>query len=224
MLELYIIVILRYYFCLGKFVTTYYEINNTFNNLPGRWRLMSAATRDHSLNVEMPEDVTYVSTPNESTDLKIICDESWHDTLCLSFIREYKQYLQTLGFVPLETDEKKYELFFTIQLNKINHVIMFREQTILKTNVNNMCYVQKPMLGGIMIFTIELNEPFFTVKLHAIECCRLQQKVSRNLFNQVSYRSDLIPPYFRRILKLCKINFKKKHFQFFIIIIIKIRL
>lgn len=53
-------------------------------------------------------------------------------------------------------------------------------------NVNKtLCYVQKPMLGGIMVFTIELKEPFFTVKLHAVECCRLQQKVSRNLFNQV---------------------------------------
>lgn len=69
---------------------------------------MSAATRDHSLNVEISEDVTCVYTPNESSDLKIICDESWHDELCFSFIREYKQYLQTLGFVPLETDEKKY--------------------------------------------------------------------------------------------------------------------
>lgn len=75
-----------------------------------RWRLMSAATRDHSLNVELAEDVAHFSS--SEIDVRNMHDESWHDELCSSFIREYKQYLQILGFVPLETDEKKYFFYF----------------------------------------------------------------------------------------------------------------
>lgn len=79
-----------------------------------RWRLMSAATRDHSLNEEMFSD-NFTSGEQENNESISLYDESWHDELCAGFIREYKQYLLTLGFVPLEADGKKY-LFIQLQL------------------------------------------------------------------------------------------------------------
>lgn len=127
-----------------------------------KWRLQSAATRDHSLspNRLVRCDMHKLNSrsdqdPDTNTRGHGI---SWHVHLCSYFIKEYKQYLQTLGFVPLELDPPP------------PHYAL--------------CHVQKPMLGGIMVFAIQLKEPFFTVKLHAVECCRLQQKVSRNSVNQ----------------------------------------
>ena len=42
------------------------------------------------------------------------------------------------------------------------------------------------MLGGVLLFEIHLSQPFFIVKLHIIECSRLQTKTSSALVNQVS--------------------------------------
>lgn len=47
------------------------------------------------------------------------------------------------------------------------------------------------MLGGVLLFEIHLSQPFFIVKLHIIECSRLQTKASSALVNQVSYLTFL---------------------------------
>lgn len=62
------------------------------------WRLQSAATRDHSINT--PSLEKYANEQN------LFANEVWHETLCLSFITEYKRYLQTLGFMALEVEKK----------------------------------------------------------------------------------------------------------------------
>jgi hypothetical protein len=31
-------------------------------------------------------------------------DDKWHNALCANFVHEYKQYLQTLGFIPIHTE------------------------------------------------------------------------------------------------------------------------
>lgn len=46
-------------------------------------------------------------------------------------------------------------------------------------------YLKKSMLGGILLFEIYLSQPFFIVKLHIIECNRLQTKTSSGMVNQV---------------------------------------
>jgi hypothetical protein len=50
---------------------------------------------------------------------------------------------------------------------------------------NNVCYLQKSLLGGILLFEILLCEPFFHAKLHALERSRLQSKSSSNVLSQV---------------------------------------
>lgn len=54
-----------------------------------RWRIKSAATRDHSL-----------------IQIEGVVDETggWHRDLCYTFVSDYKRYLQTLGFTPLVLD------------------------------------------------------------------------------------------------------------------------
>lgn len=57
-----------------------------------RWRLQSAATRDHSL------------IQDNHIDAIADDDGTWHKELCYAFVVEYKRYLQTLGFTPLLID------------------------------------------------------------------------------------------------------------------------
>lgn len=61
-----------------------------------RWRLKAASTRDHSL---FPSQVIQIAD-------KMISDEkeSWHSELCYGFFQEYRNYMQTLGFMPLQID------------------------------------------------------------------------------------------------------------------------
>lgn len=51
-------------------------------------------------------------------------------------------------------------------------------------------FMQKALLGGILIFTIELREPFLITKLHAIEYNRLHVNNSRAAINQVNIGSN----------------------------------
>lgn len=57
-----------------------------------RWRIESAATRDHTIY----SPGIYINIINDA--------DVWHETLCQGFIIEYKRYLQTLGFMPLQIE------------------------------------------------------------------------------------------------------------------------
>jgi hypothetical protein len=58
---------------------------------------------------------------------------------------------------------------------------------------NNVCYLQKSLLGGILLFEILLCKPFFHAKLHALECSRLQSKSSSALISQVCEMTSFQP-------------------------------
>lgn len=68
-----------------------------------RWRIQSASTRDHSLS---PPPIVSISH-NFIQGRKYASTEeleNWHSNLCYGFISEYKRYLQTLGFIPLQIE------------------------------------------------------------------------------------------------------------------------
>ena len=46
---------------------------------------------------------------------------------------------------------------------------------------NRIMYLQKSLLGGILIFEIFISEPFFYTKLHALEASRIQQKMIQSV-------------------------------------------
>ncbi|XP_072752702.1 KICSTOR complex protein SZT2 [Anoplolepis gracilipes] len=140
------------------------------------WRLQSAATRDHSLtppqtsdfnlndglNVSHQQSSQAVQSKQEATNAIMI---KWHQELCKSMLSEYKQYLQILGFNPIQVESP----------HKIDEEHAQQQQSY---------YLKKPMLGGILLFEIHLSQPFFIVKLHIVEYNRLQTKTSSGMMNQ----------------------------------------
>ncbi|XP_076162167.1 KICSTOR complex protein SZT2 isoform X3 [Ptiloglossa arizonensis] len=132
------------------------------------WRLQSAATRDHSLTVQsalnasinVHQHLSQMQTNrNEQTDVV-----QWHQELCSLMSSEYKQYLETLGFNQ-------------VQVEPIDRSSKGQTQ-------QESYYLKKSMLGGVLLFEIYLSQPFFIVKLHIIECSRLQTKTNSALVNQ----------------------------------------
>ncbi|CAH0562057.1 unnamed protein product [Brassicogethes aeneus] len=126
-----------------------------------RWRLKSAATRDHSL---YPSQAIQIADKLSDED-----KESWHTELCYAFFTDYRQYLQTLGFMPLQIDSPHK-----------NTGLWIKD----KSSYNSVFFIQKTILGGILLFTVEISEPFFITKLHVIECNRLQNISSRASINR----------------------------------------
>ncbi|XP_024942950.1 KICSTOR complex protein SZT2 isoform X2 [Cephus cinctus] len=138
------------------------------------WRLQSAATRDHSLtpppnvlsNVNLqpqsPSNSQYGKSGNGHLNDSVVTE--WHQELCDSMLSEYKQYLEVLGFNPVQVESNR--------------------KTDGNSNKERSCYLQKSMLGGVLLFEINLAQPFFIVKLHIVECSRLQTKTSSALVNQ----------------------------------------
>ncbi|CAG9855485.1 unnamed protein product [Phyllotreta striolata] len=125
-----------------------------------RWRLKTFSTRDHSL---YPSQAIQLADKMASEE-----KELWHTELCYSFFQEYKHYMQTLGFMPL-------------QIENLHKTGLWIND---KSSHNNVFYIQKTILGGILIFTVEFSEPFFLTKLLAIECNRLQNINSRASINR----------------------------------------
>ncbi|XP_043281050.1 KICSTOR complex protein SZT2-like isoform X2 [Venturia canescens] len=139
-----------------------------------QWRLQSAATRDHSLTPvsslfpsaltqhQLSQQSPWKMEPGSSSKDNILT--AWHQQLCTSMLNEYKQYLQVLGFNPVQIDEGR--------------------QDDTEPNHSQNYYLKKSMLGGVLLFEIHLAEPFFIAKLRIVECSRLQTKASSALVNQ----------------------------------------
>ncbi|KAF5284426.1 hypothetical protein FQR65_LT13560 [Abscondita terminalis] len=130
------------------------------------WRIQSASTRDHALSPSL------INTNNQIDARRLSkTDENiWHNTLCQGFIAEYKRYLQTLGFIPLQIENPHKKRSFFLKPDWMT--------------MDSTFYLQKALLGGILIFSIYFKEPFFIIKLHAIECNRLQSGNACSAKNQ----------------------------------------
>lgn len=75
------------------------------------WRLQSAATRDHSLtptssciSESAAAQLNTTSRKMKDTDQSNPIMNEWHRELCFHMLSEYKQYLQILGFNPVQTE------------------------------------------------------------------------------------------------------------------------
>ncbi|CAK9801279.1 KICSTOR complex protein SZT2 [Anthophora quadrimaculata] len=133
------------------------------------WRLQSAATRDHSLTVQPSLSASISVYQQLSQQMQRNQEEQtniskWHQELCNLMLSEYKQYLQILGFSSVQIESPDKSLDGQVQQQSY--------------------YLKKSMLGGVLLFEIHLSQPFFIVKLHIIECSRLQTKTSSALINQ----------------------------------------
>ncbi|KAK7862806.1 hypothetical protein R5R35_004159 [Gryllus longicercus] len=170
-----------------------------------RWRIQSAATRDHLLSLSSNMETSHLADSKVKTSrssagstktsdalgimsqqtavsppqiLRRDSEDKWHHALCINFIQEYKQYLQTLGFIPIQTEAPASKKSVRPGGTKAKEV-HYKEYP-----ESNVCYLQKSILGGILLFEISMCEPFFVAKLHALECSRLQSKTSSALVSQ----------------------------------------
>lgn len=126
------------------------------------WRLQSAATRDHSLTTAA-EQSTLNNCHQEKHKGQDESNEKWHRELCESMLKEYREYLHFLGFCSVDVEVK-------------NSEGQAQQQSY---------YLKKSMLGGVLLFEIQLSQPFFIVKLNIIECSRLQTKTNQFMLSFV---------------------------------------
>ncbi|PSN35424.1 hypothetical protein C0J52_13195, partial [Blattella germanica] len=174
-----------------------------------RWRVQSAATRDHALSSvtasqaaisspvgsSAPASMTKshhsrhasgnssasgpgtVVTGTPSPTLRRQSDDKWHNTLCANFVLEYKQYLQTLGFIPIQTEPssprkgvKGAVAAGKVQVREGEENSSARRQGQGKhpDKENNVCYLQRSLLGGFTLgFLDECDKIKILMHLHS---------------------------------------------------------
>ena len=133
------------------------------------WRWQTAVTRDQALpparevaarprpRARHPSETSCRSGGRPSPRLRRqAADERWHETLCSSLLGEYLQYLQTMRFLPLQYGLKG------------------RRPDASEPPV--CAYLHRVIIGGggYLLFQIGVEEPFFYVKLYALEGLRMR--------------------------------------------------
>ena len=118
--------------------------------------------------------------------LRVNQNERFHSELLSSFFQEYIQYLQTLGFMLIDLKQsvnKKSRSNLQQDSSSSDSGQVRRRHTTGKTSKieNKTMYLQKSLLGGILIFEIGIAEPFFYTKLHALEASRIQLRTNQQL-------------------------------------------
>ena len=162
-----------------------------------RWRWQANATRDHAA-AEFPSVVEEgvagwgrgsgeVRARNTSTasPRPAQSGHSFHAGLVSHYAQEYIQYLQTLGFMLIELRPPP------AQSSKRSKSSLGEEGGAGRRRhttgragpgggtARQTSYLQKSLLGGILIFEIGVCEPFFYTKLHALEAGRIQLRTSQ---------------------------------------------
>ncbi|XP_050434218.1 uncharacterized protein LOC126841666 isoform X2 [Adelges cooleyi] len=124
-----------------------------------RWRLESAATRDHSLDA-------YKTRTTEPPPL-------WHRKLCARFSQAYAEYIETH---PAVTG------FQLVQIGKQQHTAghhhAVNDSTGNETDISKAttCYLKKSVPGingGLLLIETGVSQPFYYVKMCCVERARL---------------------------------------------------
>ncbi|XP_023223130.1 KICSTOR complex protein SZT2-like [Centruroides sculpturatus] len=121
---------------------------------------------------------------------RLITEEAWHFTVCSHYIQEYIQYLQTLGFLPIQTrgptprqskslkskdDEKLH--------GKGTHISAFSHPRTSNCGLS-VYYLIRSMLGGLLVFEVGFSDPYAFCHLYSLECLRLKSNNSRFMSSQ----------------------------------------
>ena len=132
-------------------------------------------------------------TGSPKLSLKVNQSETFHSELLANYFQEYVQYLQTLGFMTIEpkTLSKKSSVKTSApeegpgRRRQQSAVTFTSEQAkppvVVAQKEPKTVFLQKSLLGGILIFEIGISEPFLITKLHAMEASRIQLKSNQSL-------------------------------------------
>ena len=114
--------------------------------------------------------------------LRVNQNERFHSELLSNFFQEYIQYLQTLGFMLIDLKQSVNKKSRGTQDSSDSGQVRRRHATGKSSKIENKTmYLQKSLLGGILIFEIGIAEPFFYTKLHALEASRIQLRTNQQL-------------------------------------------
>jgi hypothetical protein len=122
-------------------------------------------------------------SPQPTPPLLKTGSEQYHADLVANFIQENVQYLQTLGFQVIQLSSQQASRRSgrpSVAEKSTEDLRVTRARVMSATGPTSknrarpqMVYLQKSLLGGILIFEIGVWEPFFVLKLHALEAQRL---------------------------------------------------
>ena len=113
-------------------------------------------------------------------------DEKFHADLITNFFQEYEQYAQTLGFSLINLHPGSFRRSGRISVTTLEGSERKRRHTAGTPKTKpKVVYLQKSLLGGLLIFEIGISEPFFYTKLHALEAQRLHPLSNQNLSNKL---------------------------------------
>ena len=120
--------------------------------------------------------------------VRVNLDEKFHLDLVSNFFQEYEQYLQTLGFTLINISHPKVtrKTRNSIESSVDRPVLRRRTATSSSKMKSKVVYLQKSLLGGLLIFEIGVSEPFFYTKFHALEAQRLHLSLSNH---NISHRN-----------------------------------
>ncbi|XP_042227057.1 KICSTOR complex protein SZT2-like isoform X3 [Homarus americanus] len=116
-------------------------------------------------------------------------DEKWHDALCSSYLKEYIQYLQSLGFLSLNVTQAPQQRGRSISREPDNRGFRVKEVRFSEQVTKEPTYLLKNVLGGTILLEIIFSEPYFSAKLYILESCRLEGK---KLFSQIEEVSKVV--------------------------------
>ena len=123
--------------------------------------------------------------------MRVNQNERFHSDLLSHFFQEYIQYLQTLGFILIDLKQNTSKKSRSIAPQDDTNVVRRRHTTGKAKTESKTKFLQKSLLGGILIFEIGICEPFFYTKLHAMEASRIQLK-SNQQFTGKTFVSSFI--------------------------------
>ena len=161
----------------------------------------SRQRRSHSVTSQNHSAVSLLAvgqSPEVAPPLLKASSEQFHADLIANFIQENVQYLQTLGFQLIEMSlapaasrrarrpsavekpsERMRKMTSSGGSSSSNTAAAATAARSRARSSQHVVYLQKSLLGGILIFEMGVSEPFFYAKLHALEAQRLQPRTSQ---------------------------------------------
>ncbi|KAK3871475.1 hypothetical protein Pcinc_023382 [Petrolisthes cinctipes] len=104
-------------------------------------------------------------------------DEKWHDALCSHYLKEYIQYLQSLGFLTLNVTQVSHQKGRSGPWRESeNQGFRGKEVRFSEQATKQPTYLLKNVLGGTILLQIEFLQPYFFAKIYVLESCRLEGK------------------------------------------------
>lgn len=114
-------------------------------------------------------------------------DEECHFAICTTYIQEYIEYLQTLGFVAIQTGTQSHRKNGQGREADAKKSHDFGKKLRSSNNKGLPVFLIKNLLGGLLIFEVGFVDPYAYAHLYALEAKRLLSTTSPTQRSQAIY-------------------------------------